>query len=73
MIRWEYDVMRQRHTKEGWLWDDGDFATKTLEEVLGAKGRAGWELVAVSPQRFGEFSMGAAVDEFEYIFKRPEC
>ena len=73
MIRWEYAVLSYSHTREGWRWSDTRFSLKTLDVVLSDMGREGWELVAITPQRLSNASFGAAIDEFEYIFKRPEC
>jgi hypothetical protein len=72
VIRWEYYVLYYRHTKEGWRWSVAGFTSKTLEEVLRRMGAEGWKRATVTAQRLSEVSFGSVVDEFEYIFKRPE-
>ena len=56
MQRWEYEIVRLSKSKD-----------RDMDPLLDAKGKLGWELVAV----VGNLVEGTSQDEYLAFFKRP--
>jgi len=68
MQKWEYLVLVRKVTKWDFEWHDKKYKNMGAEEVLNELGQMGWELITMTPWKWG----GDASDlSIHYILKRP--